>query len=127
MKINILAISLAVLLLFPTSGLSCSSGIDQNQYDRALQELNVLREKKAKAELYTLFLDLLMSQFFQQANVASRYQFNSIEEWSRALDTMATTINDNQLNTLMTKMKKDVSAIFEVQSYVISQITMTLK
>jgi hypothetical protein len=89
--------------------------------------MTVLREKKAKAELYTLFLDLLMSQFFQQANVASRYQFNSIEEWSRALDTMATTINDNQLNTLMTKMKKDVSAIFEVQSYVISQITMTLK
>ena len=127
MRKTIFLVLLSVSLLFTASASSCSSGIDKSQYDKAVQELTVLREKKTKAEMYALFLDLLMSQFFKQANVPSRFQFNTVEEWGRALDTMATTINDSQLTALIAKMKKDATAVFEVQSYVINQIATALK
>jgi hypothetical protein len=132
MRKTILPVLLSLSLLFTAFASSCSSGVDKNQYDRAVQELNVLREKKAKAQLYALFLDLLMSQFYKLANLPSRYQFSTIDEWSKALDTMAANMADAKITSLLNKMKtkpadEQFLVLLELENYVIDQIATTLQ
>jgi hypothetical protein len=127
MKKIVVLVLLSLTLVFTALVPSCSSSVDKKQYDMAMEELTTLRDKKTKAEIYALFLDRLMSQFYQQANLPSRYQFNSIQEWSDALDAMAATIADPKLISLLAKMKTNSAAFLELENYLTDQIVTTLK
>lgn len=127
MKKTAVLVLLSLALIFTAFAPSCSSGVDKKQYDLAVQELNDLREKKAKAGLYATFLDLFMSQFYKEAKLPSRYQFNTLDEWSKALDSMAATMADAKITSLLNKMKTNSAAFLELENYVIDQIATTLQ
>jgi hypothetical protein len=127
MKKTIILILLSISLVFTTTVSACSSGISKEQYDKVSQEAASLREKKAEAALYALFLDLLMYQIYKQENISTRFEFSTYGEWIQAMSNMATTINDVQLISLLDKMKKDPSSFIQVANYVISHIETTLQ
>ena len=127
MKKRILIVLLCTSLVFPAFVSSCSSGVTKEQYDKLNQEAASLREQKAEAGTYALFLDLLMYPVFENSNYQSRYNFQSNVEWSTALAAMATTINDDQLNTLMNKVSNNQAPMSDVLNYVLQHIENTLK
>ena len=132
MKKAITLILLSFVLVFTALVPSCSSGVDKNQYDRAIVELQTLRDKRAKAQIYGLFLDLLMSEFYQKANLQSRYQFSSTTEWTNALDLMAKTVADPKIISLLGKMKTASAddqflVLLEMEDYLTEKIVTTLQ
>lgn len=127
MKRAFLIILVVISLIFAATAFSCSSGISKEQYDKLNEEVITLRGKKAEAAYYVLFLDILMYQFYKQANVPTRYQFASYDEWTQSLTRTASSINDTKLTALLNKMLKDPTAIIELSSYVIDHIGTTLQ
>ena len=127
MKRAFLIVLVVISLIFAATASSCSSGISKEQYDKLNEEVNTLRGKKAEAAYYVLFLDILMYQFYKQANVPTRYQFASYDEWTQSLTRTASSINDTKLTALLNKMLKDPTAIMELSSYVIDHIGTTLQ
>ncbi len=127
MKRLFLATFVVISLVFTSAVSSCSSGVAQAQYDKLYDEVNILRGKKAEASMYALFLDILMYQFYKQANVPSRYQFASYDDWTQSLTKTAASMNDAKLTSLLNKMIKDPETFMEIANYVIGKISTTLQ
>ncbi len=127
MKKAFLIVIAVILLIVTTTATSCSSGISKEQYDALYVEASALRAKKTEASYYATFLDILMYQFYKQANVPTRYQFTSYDDWTQSLVRSASSINDPKLTALLNKMIKDPNSFFELASYVIDHIGTTLQ
>jgi hypothetical protein len=127
MKKMIVPALLAFALVFTALVPACSSGVDKNQYDRALAELTTVRDKKAKAEVYALFLDLIMAPLYMESDLPARYQFSSADEWFKAVESMSKTLADPEIESLVAKMKTNLAYHLELQKYVIDQIVTTLE
>lgn len=127
MKKTILLMLLCISLLFTAAASSCSSGISKEQYDKLNQEAALLREKKAEAGLYVLFLDLLMYPLFKQANIPTRYTFDNDEQWAQALSAMARSLQDDQLTGMLARLQKGQASVVDVVNYVIRHTENSLK
>ena len=128
MKKKIMLILLGVSLVFTAFVSSCSNSVSKADYDKLNQEATDLREKKAEAGSYALFLDLLMYPMFSdQKDVQTRYTFKDMNEWSQAVNNMATSLNDDKLNSLITKMQNNQATPATLISYVIQHIEDTTK
>lgn len=128
MKKTITLILLTIVLVFTALVPACSNGgVDKKQYDLAMAELTTLRDKKARAQAYSLFLDRLMWFLYDKANLPTNYKFASDAEWFSSVDSAAQAIADPKIISFVSKMKTDSSAYLELQKYVIDQIVTTLQ
>ena len=134
-----------ILTLYVTLTLSLVSctGVPQEEYDRLNDELRLAEEEaeslretlalvaggKTKAAVYAALLDILLTPYFTESEdiTATRFQFDSQEEWLTALKSIASTAKDDQLVILLEQFGKDESSLPVLIDYTVNRLRVALQ